>query len=237
MIHFMNSAMDDGSSPPPSAQRSGARRSLREENRAAVREAILNAATSIFGNQGFQAAKMTDIAQEAGVAAGTLYNYFESKEEIFGQIVARVCTKLEDELERTNLIAAPLERLRALLQLPLVVIESQGPLAAIQFEMTGIPDIDLGTSAADLDVNGARTPDERVRRLHCGLLRQAIIAAQDEGSLRDGSADAMLLMLCGIIKSLIWTWLQGERASSLSAQTDFVFDLFLNGAKRHDAAS
>src|SRR5690349_11014182 len=72
--------------------------------------AILEAAERVFGRDGFEAAKMADIAREAGVAAGTLYNYFDSKVQIFeslmrfrgeewlahtGQVLAEPCTTVE----------------------------------------------------------------------------------------------------------------------------------------------
>lgn len=46
------------------------------------KEAILIAARKIFIRDGYRAAKMSDIAAEAGVAAGTLYLYFNSKEAL-----------------------------------------------------------------------------------------------------------------------------------------------------------
>jgi AcrR family transcriptional regulator len=44
--------------------------------------AILQAARTVFLRDGYQAAKMSDIAAEAGVAPGTLYIYFDSKESL-----------------------------------------------------------------------------------------------------------------------------------------------------------
>jgi len=38
----------------------------------------------VFGARGFARQKMTEIAERAGLAAGTLYNYFDSKEAISG---------------------------------------------------------------------------------------------------------------------------------------------------------
>lgn len=46
------------------------------------RSAILNAARAIFCRDGYEIAKMSDIASEAGVASGTLYLYFKSKEAL-----------------------------------------------------------------------------------------------------------------------------------------------------------
>lgn len=46
------------------------------------KDAIMAAARKIFTRDGFRAAKMTDIATEAGVAAGTLYLYFNSKDAL-----------------------------------------------------------------------------------------------------------------------------------------------------------
>ncbi len=48
----------------------------------AKRESILSAGRIIFLRDGYASAKMTDIAAEAGVAPGTVYLYFDSKEEL-----------------------------------------------------------------------------------------------------------------------------------------------------------
>lgn len=53
----------------------------------AKRRQILEGACHIFLMQGFDAASMGAIAQQAGVSKGTLYVYFKSKEELFGAIV------------------------------------------------------------------------------------------------------------------------------------------------------
>jgi AcrR family transcriptional regulator len=45
--------------------------------------AILTAAFSLFGHYGYRRTSIDDIAQEAGIAKGTVYLYFKSKEEIF----------------------------------------------------------------------------------------------------------------------------------------------------------
>lgn len=49
----------------------------------AKRAAITRAATEVFARKGFQGASVDDVAEAAGVSKGTLYGYFENKEELF----------------------------------------------------------------------------------------------------------------------------------------------------------
>ncbi|GGG15639.1 TetR/AcrR family transcriptional regulator [Paenibacillus abyssi] len=51
--------------------------------------AILDAAYRLFGTRGYYETKMSDIAEEAGIAKGTLYLYFSSKEELFTAMTKR----------------------------------------------------------------------------------------------------------------------------------------------------
>ena len=53
------------------------------------REAILRAAIAVFAHNGYFNSKVADIASEAGVADGTVYLYFKSKEEILHSIFDR----------------------------------------------------------------------------------------------------------------------------------------------------
>jgi AcrR family transcriptional regulator len=57
----------------------------------AKRRQIVQGARSIFLAQGFDAASMSDIARAAGVSKGTLYVYFENKEQLFQAIVQEEC--------------------------------------------------------------------------------------------------------------------------------------------------
>ena len=53
------------------------------------REAILRAAIRVFAHNGYFSSKVADIASEAGVADGTVYLYFKSKDEIVRSIFDR----------------------------------------------------------------------------------------------------------------------------------------------------
>ncbi|CAH1190217.1 HTH-type transcriptional regulator BetI [Paenibacillus auburnensis] len=59
--------------------------------------AILDAAYELFGSEGFYETKMSEVAERAGIAKGTVYLYFKSKEELFMAVTRRDC---EDFLQR-----------------------------------------------------------------------------------------------------------------------------------------
>jgi AcrR family transcriptional regulator len=58
------------------------------QTKAATRREILQTAQSLFARQGFDATTTRDIAQAAGIASGTLFNYFPTKEAILSCLAA-----------------------------------------------------------------------------------------------------------------------------------------------------
>ena len=59
-----------------------ARRVPRSQNAGEKRNLILKAATKLFARRGFFNAQVADVAREAGVAAGTVYLYFQGKDDL-----------------------------------------------------------------------------------------------------------------------------------------------------------
>lgn len=57
--------------------------SRREQQREERRKQILEAALAVFSQKGFHVTNVSDVAAQAGVSQGTIYWYFESKEELF----------------------------------------------------------------------------------------------------------------------------------------------------------
>lgn len=55
----------------------------REQTKVANRLAILDAAREVFGDLGYETATVRDIIRRTGLAAGTFYNYFRSKDEVY----------------------------------------------------------------------------------------------------------------------------------------------------------
>ncbi|HWF90339.1 MAG TPA: helix-turn-helix domain-containing protein [Pyrinomonadaceae bacterium] len=84
------------------------------------REAILRAATSVFAHNGYFNSKVADIAREAGVADGTVYLYFKSKEDILHSIFDRnVAEALDAARKRIERVTDPKEKLRQIATLHL----------------------------------------------------------------------------------------------------------------------
>jgi AcrR family transcriptional regulator len=89
----------------------------------ATRQRIVQAAVELFKNGGFDATTTRDIARRAGIATGTLFNYFQAKENILAHLVEQALTKaraafagqaIEADLEEEvfALVAAELRQLR-----------------------------------------------------------------------------------------------------------------------------
>src|SRR5882724_11859530 len=77
------------------------------------REAILRAATDVFAERGFFNAQVADIARAAGVAAGTVYLYFRSKDDLLISIFERAMREaIADARACVAPLRDPVEQLR-----------------------------------------------------------------------------------------------------------------------------
>ena len=68
-----------------------------------TKNSLIKSAIQIFRQKGFQMARVSDIVSDAGVAQGTFYNYFKSKEEIFRDICNVFIDQVQEKfIERTE---------------------------------------------------------------------------------------------------------------------------------------
>ena len=106
------------------------------EEKDATRRRIVEAAVDLFRNGGFDATTTRDIARRAGVATGTLFNYFETKEAILASLAGEAFAKarsafarqaVEGDLEEDlfALIAAELRQLRPLRKFLVGLLETE----------------------------------------------------------------------------------------------------------------
>jgi len=96
------------------------------------RERILDAAVRVFASKGFHATRVSEVAKAAGVADGTIYLYFKSKDELlvslFEDRVERLLTFLQTELPRHATATA---KLRHVIELQLGLLEGERDLAEV----------------------------------------------------------------------------------------------------------
>jgi AcrR family transcriptional regulator len=88
---------------PPAAGRGPRTRDVaaagsRKADPAARRQAILDAALTVFAERGYEAARLDDVAARAGVAKGTLYLYFRDKEALFEALVRGAVSPMLDKV-------------------------------------------------------------------------------------------------------------------------------------------
>src|SRR5947209_19769718 len=92
---------------------------MTEGTTVSTRERLLDAAQGLIEQGGYSAATVVAIAERAGVASGTLYRHFSSKEELFVSLFRTVCdrelTAMQTAAEQTPSDAAPAERLETVL--------------------------------------------------------------------------------------------------------------------------
>ncbi|MCK6512260.1 TetR/AcrR family transcriptional regulator [Myxococcota bacterium] len=77
---------------------------LQEQWASLRREQILDAAARVFSERGFHQARSRDVAEEAGVSNGTVYNYFKSKEDILLGLLDRLNETASREAQMTALV-------------------------------------------------------------------------------------------------------------------------------------
>ena len=79
------------------------------QTRQETRQAILDAAERLFRSQGFEKTTTRDLAREAGIAVGTLFNYFSTKEAIVMQLVTESLEKAAARFPKRRHCGASLE--------------------------------------------------------------------------------------------------------------------------------
>src|ERR1700758_744426 len=78
----------------PASSRSGRGPTLRDEQVAQTRAALVEAGRNLFGRQGFAATSVDDLAREARVTTGALYHHFPTKTKLFEAVFAQAHTEL-----------------------------------------------------------------------------------------------------------------------------------------------
>ena len=185
------------------------------------RDAILRAAIDVFAERGYFNAQVADVARAAGIAAGTVYLYFKSKDDLLVSIFERSMRVALDEGRRV--IAAttdPRERLRQFARLHLGRLGRDRNLAVV-FQ------VELRQSTKFMERFSST-----LLRDYLGLIRDAIADGQSAGMFRgDIKPTVAAKVLFGALDEMATNWILSRRRYSLESEADAVLDLFLNGVK------
>jgi TetR/AcrR family fatty acid metabolism transcriptional regulator len=95
------------------------------------RERILAAAERIFARHGFFAARVSEIAKEAGVADGTIYLYFKSKDDLLISLFENRMRQVNEQLRQAIAGLAPGEQLRAFIHTYLKLVSDEPTVAEV----------------------------------------------------------------------------------------------------------
>jgi TetR/AcrR family fatty acid metabolism transcriptional regulator len=183
---------------------------------------ILDGAVSVFAEKGFHAARVSDVADRASVADGTIYLYFRNKEELlmtaintaFDAFMSRARTELDS-------IASPSEKLRRLASLHLEALGSNRDLAVV-FQM------ELRQSSRFLQPFSHQHMVE-----YFGLVRSAIRDGQSQGIFRPELREKIAAnCFFGALDEMVTSWVLDDTHYQLSDVAETVADIILMGLEK-----
>ena len=197
---------------------------LRVQLREATWSAILDAAERVAAEEGSAKASLQAIAQSAGIAVGTIYNYFDDKQKLFDALFAKRREELYDlidESARAHARGPFLEQLDAFVRTVFTYFDVRRDFLRIALESESHrPQIVKGKG-------GAKQPamqqlQERAER----VVRIGI----KENALRDEGVELLGILLVSLVRGILVARSVGEQ--SLATETEHVVSLFLHGASR-----
>jgi len=185
------------------------------------RDAILRAAIDVFAERGYFNAQVADVARAAGVAAGTVYLYFKSKDDILISIFERgMRASLDEAREQVAPITDPRERLREFARLHLRRLGQDRNLAIV-FQ------VELRQSTKFMERFSST-----LLRDYLGLIREAIAEGQKHGAFRqDLKPTVAAKVLFGALDEMATNWILSNRRYALEPEADAVVDIFINGVR------
>ncbi|MEP6944694.1 MAG: TetR/AcrR family transcriptional regulator C-terminal domain-containing protein [Acidobacteriota bacterium] len=183
------------------------------------REAILRSAIKVFAEKGYFNSKVADIAGAAGIADGTVYLYFKSKDDILHSIFDRAMAEFIAEGRRElATIAEPLERIRKIARLHLEKLGADRDMAVVfQIELRGSTKFMEEFSAAGFAE-------------YLDIIRQTIDEGQMAGVFRkDVKSIVAAKILYGALDEMVTNWILSKRSYPLAPMADEVLKIFFGG--------
>lgn len=190
------------------------------------RRQILDAALAVFTDKGYAEATVPDIAEAAGVAVGTIYNYYESKRDLLVSVI-------ESEIGAAVVGAMPPH-----------LLESGDYVATVEFLIRDRLDVALVRANRLLPLMAEIQRDEELRRLYtmqvvapgAGFVKEHLRLGTARGVLRELNTEVVARVLIAIFIGLaILRRLEGEEGplgqASHAQLTNEVASLILDGIR------
>ncbi len=188
--------------------------SRREWKKRETRQSLMDAALRLFQESGYDATTVKDITEAAGVAKGTFFNYFDTKEAILPAIAAHRLGQLREALTpERGAPESPVGRIKLALRLV-----AEDPLCEQQL-------------AQRLFAAILRRRETNLGHALRDVLAEQVREGQAAGEIRD---DLDPVYLAGVIRALFFQqlamWHQDHRPADLPALIDASVDLLVDGA-------
>ncbi|HYR90210.1 MAG TPA: TetR/AcrR family transcriptional regulator [Terriglobia bacterium] len=193
--------------------------SVRREKNNERYQAILRAAIKVFASRGFFQSKVADVAQAAGVADGTVYLYFKSKDDllisIFNETMDDVIAKSRGELQK---IEDPVDRLRKIASLHLTWLGRDRQLAVV-FQ------VELRQSTKFMqEFSTTRLAD------YFELIREVIEDGQAKGIFRkEVQPQVATKVFFGALDEMVTNWILSRKRYALETMVRPVLDILIRG--------
>ena len=183
------------------------------------RRRLLDAAAAEFAAKGLDAARVDDISVAAGLAKGTIYNYFDSKIDVFRAVVEEWAQRTV-EARRSVPEDAPIrEQLLAVVQADVEVVREME-----EFARTAMREVLTAPSAAVHEILPAWEPaDQEITSL--------MERAQQRGEMRTDRSPSELMRVFFTLTNglLLEHWLPGSKIA-LADIPELAVDYYLDGA-------
>lgn len=184
------------------------------------RRRILQAAVKVFARKGYHGARVSEIAQKARVADGTIYLYFRNKEDII--------VSLFDEVMREHLVEKR-ERLEDLPDAParlLAIARHHLELLGGNRELAVVFQVELRQSTQFMERFTASWLQD-----YFTLIAGVLDEGRREGSLRaDLPVKVVTKAFFGALDEMVTSWIIGRKDYDVAQLAGPVVDLFLRGA-------
>ena len=183
------------------------------------REAILRAAVKVFARKGYFNSKVADVASEAGIADGTVYLYFKSKDEILHSVFDQAMAAFIDEGKKELAeIEGAEDRLRRIAELHLERLGADRDLAVVfQVELRGSIKFMQEFSAAGFAD-------------YLDIIRQTIEDGQRAGVFRDDIKPIIAAkILYGALDEMVTNWILSKKKYDLPPMSSEVLKALLGG--------